>query len=194
MPQEPAPIIDPTTNRRLADAARPRWRDVSIHDGNPFGGTAADVDGSLIFPFGTDTVQNEKYLDRMPAWPRNRPKLVSDQIRQAIDDSGLTRYRIAQETGISETALALFYNGHRGLSMKALNCLGEFLQLKITLAKAQEERQVSDGQYHQYARWTPLDSIRRCRRQTPNRFGWARLQPSERRRFARGSRNCLPRK
>ncbi len=51
---------------------------------------------------------------------KKQTKLVSDQIRQAIDDSGLTRYRIAQETGISETALALFYNGHRGLSMKAL--------------------------------------------------------------------------
>lgn len=66
---------------------------------------------------------------------KKRTNLVSDQLRQAIDDSGLTRYRIAQETGISETALALFYNGQRGLSMKALNALGEFLQLKITLGR-----------------------------------------------------------
>lgn len=66
---------------------------------------------------------------------KQRTKLVSDQIRQAIDDSGLTRYRIAQETGISETALALFYNGQRGLSMKALNALGTFLQLKIILGR-----------------------------------------------------------
>lgn len=66
---------------------------------------------------------------------KKRSKLMSDQIRQAIDDSGLTRYRIAQETGISETALALFYNGQRGLSMKALNALGAFLQLKITLGR-----------------------------------------------------------
>jgi transcriptional regulator with XRE-family HTH domain len=66
---------------------------------------------------------------------KKRPKLISDQIRQAIDDSGLTRYRISKETGISETALALFYNGQRGLSMKALNALGEFLQLTITLGR-----------------------------------------------------------
>jgi transcriptional regulator with XRE-family HTH domain len=72
---------------------------------------------------------------------KNRTKLVSDQIRQAIDDSGLTRYRIAQETGISETALALFYNGQRGLSMKALNALGEFLQLKIILGRKPEKGQ-----------------------------------------------------
>ena len=71
---------------------------------------------------------------------KKRSKLVSDQIRQAIDDSGLTRYRIAQETGISEAALALFYNGQRGLSMKALNSLGEFLQLKITLGRKPEQK------------------------------------------------------
>jgi transcriptional regulator with XRE-family HTH domain len=71
---------------------------------------------------------------------KKRTKLVSDQIRQAIDDSGLTRYRIAQETGISETALALFYNGQRGLSMKSLNALGEFLQLKITLGRKPEKK------------------------------------------------------
>jgi transcriptional regulator with XRE-family HTH domain len=64
-----------------------------------------------------------------------RTNLLTDQLRQAIDDSGLTRYRIAQETGISESALAQFYNGHRGLSIEALNALGEFLQLRITLGR-----------------------------------------------------------
>jgi len=65
---------------------------------------------------------------------------VSDQLRQAIDDSGLTRYRIAQETGISETALSLFYNGHRGLSMEALNALGECLQLTIHVGRKPEPK------------------------------------------------------
>ena len=71
---------------------------------------------------------------------KRQSKLVSDQLRNAIDDSGLTRYRIAQETGMSETALALFYNGQRGLSMKALNALGEFLQLKITLGRKPDKK------------------------------------------------------
>jgi transcriptional regulator with XRE-family HTH domain len=66
---------------------------------------------------------------------KNRSKLLTDQLRQAIYDSGLTRYRIAKETGISESALAQFYNGHRGLSMESLNALGEFLQLRITLGR-----------------------------------------------------------
>ena len=62
-----------------------------------------------------------------------RTNLLTDQLRQAIDDSGLTRYRIAKESGISESALAQFYNGHRGHSMEALNALSEFMQLRITL-------------------------------------------------------------
>ena len=66
---------------------------------------------------------------------KKRTILVSDQLRQAIDDSGLTRYRIAKETGISESTLGQFYNGHRGLSMNALNALGEFLDLKIVLGR-----------------------------------------------------------
>ena len=66
---------------------------------------------------------------------RKRTILLTDQLRQAIDDSGLTRYQIAKATGIDESALAKFYNGHRGLSMDALNALGEFLQLNITLGR-----------------------------------------------------------
>jgi transcriptional regulator with XRE-family HTH domain len=66
---------------------------------------------------------------------RKRTTLLTDQLRQAIDDCGLTRYQIAKATGIDESALAKFYNGHRGLSMNALNALGDFLQLTITLGR-----------------------------------------------------------
>ena len=61
--------------------------------------------------------------------------LLTDQLRQAIEDSGLTRYRIMKETGISESTLSQFYRGQRGLSMEALNALGECLQLSITLGR-----------------------------------------------------------
>jgi hypothetical protein len=71
---------------------------------------------------------------------KKRTKLVSDQVRQAIDDSGLSRYRISKETGVSEAALALFYNGQRGLSMKALNALGKCLELKIILGRKPEKK------------------------------------------------------
>ena len=60
-----------------------------------------------------------------------RSNSFADQIRQAIDDSGETRYRIARGSGINESALSKFYNGHRGLSMRAMDALGEYLGLKI---------------------------------------------------------------
>ena len=71
---------------------------------------------------------------------KKRHNLLTDQLRQAIDDSGLTRYQIAKATGIDESALAKFYNGHRGLSMDALNALGKLLQLTITLGRKLDKR------------------------------------------------------
>jgi len=71
---------------------------------------------------------------------KKRSKKLTNQLRQTIDDCGLTRYEIAKQTGIDESALAKFYNGHRGLSMEALNALGEFLQLKITLGRKPEKK------------------------------------------------------
>lgn len=67
-------------------------------------------------------------------------KTFSDQLRQAIDDSGVSRYRIAKSTGISESTLSKFYLGQRGLSMEALNALGEFLQLKITSGRKPDQK------------------------------------------------------
>ena len=66
---------------------------------------------------------------------KRRTSKLTDQLRQAIDDSGLTRYDIAKRTGIDESALAKFYNGHRGLSMEALNALGECLNLEIVMRR-----------------------------------------------------------
>jgi transcriptional regulator with XRE-family HTH domain len=71
---------------------------------------------------------------------KKRTELLTDQLRRTIDDSGLTRYQIAKATGIDESALAKFYNGHRGLSMNALNALGEFLQLTIILGRRPDKK------------------------------------------------------
>ena len=71
---------------------------------------------------------------------KRRSKLLTDQLRKAIDDSGLTRYRIAKETGINEAALGKFYHGERGLSMEALNALGECLELTINMGRKPEQR------------------------------------------------------
>ncbi len=62
---------------------------------------------------------------------KKRTIRLTDQLRRIIDESGQTRYQISKETGIGESALSKFYNGHRGISAKALDQLGEYLGLKI---------------------------------------------------------------
>ena len=71
---------------------------------------------------------------------KKRSKKLTDQIRRAIDESGLTRYRIAKETCIDESALAKFYNGQRGLSMEALDQIGEYLGLQIVIDNETSEK------------------------------------------------------
>lgn len=86
-------------------------------------------------PTGKSLLDKTTSIEYNPFMAKRTTKKLTDQLRQAIDDSGLTRYQIAKEAGIDESALAKFYNGHRGLSMEALNALGECLKLTITLGR-----------------------------------------------------------
>ena len=58
---------------------------------------------------------------------------MTDQVRRAIDDSGVTRYRIAQDSGIDESSLAKFYHGTRGLTQDNLDRLFEYLGLRVIM-------------------------------------------------------------
>jgi transcriptional regulator with XRE-family HTH domain len=57
---------------------------------------------------------------------------LSDQIRQAVDASGLTRYRICKTLGLAESTKSRFMTGKGGLSMEYLDALAELLDLNIT--------------------------------------------------------------
>ncbi|HEV3204733.1 MAG TPA: helix-turn-helix transcriptional regulator [Gemmataceae bacterium] len=60
---------------------------------------------------------------------------LSDQIRQAVENCGQTRYAISKATGIAESTLSRFMVGERGLPMKTLDQLAEYLDLNITTKK-----------------------------------------------------------
>ena len=64
-----------------------------------------------------------------------KPKRISEQIRQAIDASGLSRYEIAKQTGLEESTLSRFHHKKMGLSLKAIDEIGTFLGLEITSRK-----------------------------------------------------------
>jgi transcriptional regulator with XRE-family HTH domain len=56
---------------------------------------------------------------------------LSDQIRQAVDASGLSRYRICKELGIGEATMSRFMSGQGGLSMATLDVLADLLNLRV---------------------------------------------------------------
>lgn len=56
---------------------------------------------------------------------------IGDQLRQAIEASNLSRYRISQQTGIPASALCRFTKGESGLSLDSINKLGTLLNLTI---------------------------------------------------------------
>ncbi len=64
---------------------------------------------------------------------RKKRDLVSDQVRVLIGNCGLSRYEIAKRTGIDASALARFVSGERGLSSRALDTLGELLDLEVIM-------------------------------------------------------------
>jgi hypothetical protein len=60
-----------------------------------------------------------------------RQQPLSDQLREAVQGSKLSRYQIAKETGIAQSTLCLFCSGKRGLSMKAIDSLVGFFGWQI---------------------------------------------------------------
>jgi DNA-binding Xre family transcriptional regulator len=58
---------------------------------------------------------------------------LTEQIRRAVAECGLTRYRLWKITGVDETALSRFVSGERGLSFESLDALCDFLQIDIVV-------------------------------------------------------------
>jgi transcriptional regulator with XRE-family HTH domain len=57
---------------------------------------------------------------------------LSEQLRDAVKTCGHTRYAISKATGIDQATLSRFVNGERGLPMKTLDALADYLELNIT--------------------------------------------------------------
>ena len=60
-------------------------------------------------------------------------KPMSEQVRGIVRNCGVSRYRIAQETGIAESVLSRFLGG-AGLSLGNLDKLGAFLRMRVQAA------------------------------------------------------------
>ena len=56
---------------------------------------------------------------------------VSEQLRKAMERSGLSRYEIAKRAGIEQSSLSRFFSGERGLSQDAIDALCALLGLRL---------------------------------------------------------------
>lgn len=62
---------------------------------------------------------------------KNTREKLSNQIRRAVAQSGLSRYRICKRAGIDESAFSRFMMGKVGLSLATLDILTDVLDLEI---------------------------------------------------------------
>ena len=60
---------------------------------------------------------------------KHRGKKLSDELRAAIKNSGMSRYRICKETGIDEGLMSRFMTGKSMLSLRAADRVGALLDL-----------------------------------------------------------------
>lgn len=61
---------------------------------------------------------------------REKPVTISDDMRRLITECGETRYRIAKNTGLTQSMLSKFMAG-AGLETKSLDTLGKYLGWRV---------------------------------------------------------------
>lgn len=60
-----------------------------------------------------------------------RAKTLTQQLRDAVKRSGVTRYRLSQELGIDQASLSRFVSGDGGLSLESIDKLAAHLGLRL---------------------------------------------------------------
>ena len=73
-------------------------------------------------------------------------KPILDQIRNAIESSDVSRYRIAKDIGIDQGQMSRLMSGQTSLSLEALERLCEYLNLEIIIQpKPKKSRDKKQG-------------------------------------------------
>jgi plasmid maintenance system antidote protein VapI len=60
---------------------------------------------------------------------------LQDELRRAVQDSGLTLYRIAKGSGIAYQVLHRFANGERDLTLETASKLADYFGMRLTRPK-----------------------------------------------------------
>lgn len=71
-------------------------------------------------------------LDRKTVMSKSKKKpTMTDALKAAIKESGLTRYEISKATGILQTSLSRFVRGETSLRLDKADVLAEYLGLEL---------------------------------------------------------------
>jgi len=65
---------------------------------------------------------------------------LQDQLRQAVEDSGLTLYRIAKDSGIAYQVLHRFARGERDLTLETASRLADYFEMRLTRPKRPKKK------------------------------------------------------
>lgn len=65
---------------------------------------------------------------------------MSNQVRQAIDNCGMTRYAIAKATGVSEGALSRFMSGDRDMTLRTLERIALLIGVSLTVKRPKRKK------------------------------------------------------
>lgn len=90
--------------------------------GHSGGSISSQYGKCLILDMGSSITYNASMRKLLP---------LSEQIRRAVRDSGLSGYRISMDIDVSQATMSRFMNGLTGLSMEVMDRLGQLLQLEI---------------------------------------------------------------
>lgn len=71
--------------------------------------------------------------------------MLSEQLRRAIDASGLSRYRICKEIGLDQAVLSKFMSGKSGLAMETIDRIGALLGLRLVADERSEDERTAKG-------------------------------------------------
>ncbi len=70
---------------------------------------------------------------------RTEPESISEQLRAAVLNADVSRYRMSKDLDITEAALSRFVNGAMGLSLSTVDKITEYLGLEVTVRNASSQ-------------------------------------------------------
>jgi predicted transcriptional regulator len=75
---------------------------------------------------------------------------LSDQVRQAVEESEMSRYAICKVLGLAQATMSRFMSGKGGLSMEHFDAVADLLDLNIAVGETNRRRKGSKSGKHQH--------------------------------------------